>query len=226
MNPQALTAAGGSLYFSANDGAHGTQLWTIGGTTPGTAAMLTTANVSGGGVSPTNLAAVGGGLYFAGNDGVHGVAVVVEQRDGGRDGDGGRHQRDDDGERIEPDERRRDAVLHGVHHEHRVPGVAEQRDVGRDGDGHQPGTGGTTRAGRADGDGRQPVLHGAGRDAVAVADGDADDDADDHLGEPAGITYGTALSATQLDATASVPGTFAYRRPPAASRARGRTRCR
>ena len=27
---------------------------------------------------------------------------------------------------------------------------------------------------------------------------------------PAVITYGTALSATQLDATASVPGTFAY----------------
>ena len=27
---------------------------------------------------------------------------------------------------------------------------------------------------------------------------------------PAGITYGTALSSTQLDATASVPGTFAY----------------
>ena len=27
---------------------------------------------------------------------------------------------------------------------------------------------------------------------------------------PAAITYGTALSATQLDATASVPGTFAY----------------
>src|SRR4029077_17923510 len=27
---------------------------------------------------------------------------------------------------------------------------------------------------------------------------------------PAGITYGTALSGTQLDATASVPGTFVY----------------
>ena len=27
---------------------------------------------------------------------------------------------------------------------------------------------------------------------------------------PAAITYGTALSATQLDATAGVPGTFAY----------------
>ena len=27
---------------------------------------------------------------------------------------------------------------------------------------------------------------------------------------PADITYGTALSGTQLDATANVPGTFAY----------------
>ena len=35
-------------------------------------------------------------------------------------------------------------------------------------------------------------------------------DADDHLGDPAAITYGTALSATQLDATAPVPGTFVY----------------
>ena len=35
-------------------------------------------------------------------------------------------------------------------------------------------------------------------------------DADDHLDHPAAITYGTALGATQLDATASVAGTFAY----------------
>ena len=34
--------------------------------------------------------------------------------------------------------------------------------------------------------------------------------AGDHLGRPGGITYGTALSSAQLDATASVPGTFAY----------------
>ncbi len=32
-------------------------------------------------------------------------------------------------------------------------------------------------------------------------------------GTPAAITYGTPLSATQLDATASVPGTFAYNPP-------------
>ena len=34
--------------------------------------------------------------------------------------------------------------------------------------------------------------------------------ADDHLAHPGGITYGTALGGTQLDATASVAGTFAY----------------
>ena len=30
------------------------------------------------------------------------------------------------------------------------------------------------------------------------------------MGDPGRITYGTALSATQLNATASVPGTFVY----------------
>ena len=35
-------------------------------------------------------------------------------------------------------------------------------------------------------------------------------DADDHLGEPGDIVTGTPLGSAQLDATASVPGTFAY----------------
>ena len=48
-----------------------------------------------------------------------------------------------------------------------------------------------------DGDGHDDDRGGAG-------------DADDHLAAPAGIVYGTALSAAQLDATASVPGTFTY----------------
>ena len=66
-----LTAAGNSVYYSANDGEHGAQLWSMTGTTPGAAVMLTSANVSGGGVNPTNLGAVGGTVYFSGNDGVH-----------------------------------------------------------------------------------------------------------------------------------------------------------
>ena len=39
------------MYFSANDGVHGTQLWSSNGTTGTT--MLTSGNVSGGGVAPT-----------------------------------------------------------------------------------------------------------------------------------------------------------------------------
>ena len=38
----------------------------------------------------------------------------------------------------------------------------------------------------------------------------AEGDADDHLADAGGITYGTALSATQLNATRDVPGTFVY----------------
>ena len=40
--------------------------------------------------------------------------------------------------------------------------------------------------------------------------------------DPADITYGTALSGTQLDATASVPGTLTY--TPAAGAGAGRGR--
>ena len=40
---------------------------------------------------------------------------------------------------------------------------------------------------------------------------------------PGAITYGTALSGTQLDATASVAGTFVYPRPPARPRRRTQT---
>ena len=41
---------------------------------------------------------------------------------------------------------------------------------------------------------------------ITVSQGDADD----HLADAGGITYGTALSATQLNATGRVPGTFVY----------------
>jgi hypothetical protein len=44
---------------------------------------------------------------------------------------------------------------------------------------------------------------------------------------PADITYGTALGATQLNATASVPGASSTRRPPApCSTPARRRRCR
>ena len=33
MTPQFLTAVGSTVYFAANDGVHGTQLWSSNGTT-------------------------------------------------------------------------------------------------------------------------------------------------------------------------------------------------
>ena len=72
LNPQDLTVAGSTVYFSGTDGSHGTQLWSFTGTTPGPATMLTSLNVAGGGVGPTDLTAVGSTLFFAGNNGADG----------------------------------------------------------------------------------------------------------------------------------------------------------
>ena len=72
LNPQFLTAVGSTVYFSASDGKDGTQLWSFTGTTPGPATMLSDVNASGGGLSPTDLTAAGSTVFFAGNDGVHG----------------------------------------------------------------------------------------------------------------------------------------------------------
>src|SRR5262249_34284038 len=59
-NPTLLTAAGSTLYFKANDGTHGSQLWD---TTGSGATMLTTANATGSGSIPSNLTAVGNTMY-------------------------------------------------------------------------------------------------------------------------------------------------------------------
>ena len=64
-SPSLLTAAGSTLYFRANDGTHGYQLWDTSGSG---ATMLTTANVSGSGTLPGNLTAVGSTLFFDGFD--------------------------------------------------------------------------------------------------------------------------------------------------------------
>jgi ELWxxDGT repeat protein len=70
--PQDLTAAGPTLFFTADDGTHGRELWKSNGTPAGTLLVKdlnTTSEVSS---SPLNLSNVGGVLYFAANDGVNG----------------------------------------------------------------------------------------------------------------------------------------------------------
>ena len=76
-------------------------------------------------------------------------------------------------------------------------------------------------------------VHADRRGELQHRDGECADygeqgDADDHLGAPASIVSGTALSATQLNATANMPGSFVYSagRGNGAAGRRRRRRCR
>jgi ELWxxDGT repeat protein len=83
--PDNLTVAGSYLYFIADDGAHGLELWRTDGTKPGTR-MVRDINTTTswpswstqdipGSSNPYNLTAVGNELYFIADDGVNGPAL-------------------------------------------------------------------------------------------------------------------------------------------------------
>ena len=67
-----LTAVGGTLYFTANDGVHGQELWQSDGTEAGTV-LVKDIRPGGDGSSPDYLAFVNGALFFAANDGQNGL---------------------------------------------------------------------------------------------------------------------------------------------------------
>jgi ELWxxDGT repeat protein len=81
-NPTDLTAAGGALFFLADDGTHGQELWTSDGTADGTRLVKDTGpggspGPLGGPYEPNgshiaSLTAVGNALFFAADDGTHG----------------------------------------------------------------------------------------------------------------------------------------------------------
>ena len=70
-NPASLTAVGNTLFFAANDGVHGTELWKSDGTAAGTR-MVKNIRPYGKSSSPMNLTNVNGKLFFTANDGKHG----------------------------------------------------------------------------------------------------------------------------------------------------------
>lgn len=73
-DPTDLVALGGNVFFAANDGADGVQLWKSDGTASGTM-MVTSLNAAGGGLDPANITVVNGTLFFTANDGTDGVQV-------------------------------------------------------------------------------------------------------------------------------------------------------
>ena len=71
-----MTNVNGTLFFSADDGKHGWELWKSDGTAAGTM-MVTDINPGGGGCSPQSLVNVNGELYFSANDGTHGYELWI-----------------------------------------------------------------------------------------------------------------------------------------------------
>jgi ELWxxDGT repeat protein len=79
--PKFLTNVNGTLFFSANDGVHGVELWTSDGTAAGTVlvqdiyAGVESSEPGGNPPDSSGLLNVNGTLFFAANDGVHGVEL-------------------------------------------------------------------------------------------------------------------------------------------------------
>ncbi len=69
--PDDLTPDGSTLYFTANDGGHGSQVWTSSGDAFSTA-MLSDINPGSVGGQPQSLTVVGSLVFFSANDGTHG----------------------------------------------------------------------------------------------------------------------------------------------------------
>jgi ELWxxDGT repeat protein len=70
-NPATCAVMNNALYFAANDGVHGTELYRSDGTAAGTV-LVKDVNPGSGDANPTDLTPVGSTLYFRADDGVHG----------------------------------------------------------------------------------------------------------------------------------------------------------
>jgi ELWxxDGT repeat protein/VCBS repeat-containing protein len=73
--PTNLIAAGNIVYFAANDGIDGTELWRSDGTSSGTTLVANINSNLGGSSSPNNLTIVGSTLYFTATDPTSGTEL-------------------------------------------------------------------------------------------------------------------------------------------------------
>ncbi len=69
-----MAAIESTIYFSANDGVHGTELWKSDGTSEGTV-LVKDINVGSGSSNPDYLLGVDTTLFFRATDGTHGYEL-------------------------------------------------------------------------------------------------------------------------------------------------------
>jgi ELWxxDGT repeat protein len=72
--PAGLTNVGGTLYFAADDGTHGTELWRSDGTAAGTR-LVRNIYPSDGSSDPYGFTNIAGTLFFRADDGTHGTEL-------------------------------------------------------------------------------------------------------------------------------------------------------
>ena len=91
--PSYLTAVGGTLFFTADDGIHGEELWKSDGTRAGTV-LVKDIDPRDGVLrrqQPVLPDRVGGTLFFTADDGIHGHGAVEVRRHRGGHGPGQGH---------------------------------------------------------------------------------------------------------------------------------------
>jgi ELWxxDGT repeat protein len=73
-SPGPMVNVNGTLFFSADDGVHGRELWKSDGTAAGTT-LVADINPGANASNPSNLTAVGNTLFFSADDGSHGTEL-------------------------------------------------------------------------------------------------------------------------------------------------------
>lgn len=73
-SPKELTAIGMSLYFNANGGINGREIWKTDGTTVGTV-LVKDVNIGANDSTPANFIEAGGLVFFSADDGINGMEL-------------------------------------------------------------------------------------------------------------------------------------------------------